>query len=387
MFYNVSNDITEFSGDAIVNSLGIGRYIDRPGAIYRSILRKCENSRMVRAIVCEKGADLPFGAMFDTPSFGLPCKAIIHVITPFRSNDPDLFAIKQCYEDILAFALKRGFASINVPLIGCGANGYESDEVAFAAQKICRAFANKHPEFDIYFNTSFVSKRYPEPVRPGAVPERRPMGVPKAFPKGEPGTLETPKPKTMMERIGMKFEDSFPTFLKKYVYHQVRGSKEQQEAALDEVWDDIDALVGDYKTDKDVLGDTVEEIQSKENIKAPEGTYKKKSKETHAPSYDWKLKPAGKGKGYVWQKPNKADLLLVGIALHLSKDELMELYEFCGYALSPYDRQDYAFRECVKQIGSKNPWSMVLKTYRGCMSEEFYDYHQDRQKIYTDEKQ
>jgi hypothetical protein len=109
-----------------------------------------------------------------------------------------------------------------------------------------------------------------------------------------------------------------------------------------------------------------------------------KEKYSHAPEYEWKkVKSSGK-KGYVWQCPNKAEILLASIAMHLEPEEVFEVYSFCGYALSEYDRYDYAFRKCVPLLSESDPWTHILQDYRMFTSESLYLYQENRKKKYTD---
>ena len=204
MYHNVSSDLTTFQGDCIVNSLGAGEYIERPGRIYRSILNASNDSVALMKEVTEKGKNLPFGSVYMTDSFGLPCKKIIHVITPFRRFDRDNSQITKCYESLLKLALDSGMKSISVPLIGTGANGYWSDKVASIARRVCYRFAEEHPEIDVFFNifsVEFGSPEEDELQRERAFEEgRRRSERCNGYPRGreillEPGQVPEEKPR------------------------------------------------------------------------------------------------------------------------------------------------------------------------------------------------
>ena len=89
-----------------------------------------------------------------------------------------------------------------------------------------------------------------------------------------------------------------------------------------------------------------------------------------------------KGKGYVWQRPNKAEILLACVGMRLRSKEVLEVYEFCGFSLSHYERYDEAFRRCLPFV-HKGDWVSIVSQYRFFTSETIYDYHEDRKKIYV----
>ena len=447
MYHNVSFDITTFEGDAIVNSLGIGPRIDVPGRIYRSILNAAKDPLALKSEVTKQGKELPFTSTYLTDSFGLPCKKIIHAITPFRRIDRKNEQIEQTYQNILKLALDSGLKSICVPLIGTGANGYSSDKVAQIARRACYRFAEEHPDFEVYLNIYSVEVAasrdeeeediYPdEPPtsysRPKQGSRRRrnidaecegPLwdevnpgcaGGPSDFEidgiagapfedEGGDGYMPSitvnrkdgyftgslPKPKKepavpFLERIGLKYGDSFATLVRKFVFTRTRGSKAAKEAKLEDMWLDINSLVAELKLSDTALAVTasiMHDVKEK-GEKTPANLLKEKS--SHSAQYEWKKVKNPKSKGYVWQRPNKAEILLSGIAMHLKPEEVMELFEFCGFALSKYEMYDNAFRECVPLIHKKDPWTQVVQTYRFYTSESIYDYKEDRRKIYTD---
>ncbi|MDY6393180.1 MAG: macro domain-containing protein [Bacilli bacterium] len=401
MYHNISIDITTFPGDCIVNSLGAGEYITQPGRIYRSILNAAEGRNDLWHEVADKGTNLPFGSVFMTDSFGLPSKKIIHVITPFRRFDRDYSQITKCYESLLQLALDSGMKSISVPLIGTGANGYHSDKVASIARRVCYRFAESHPEIEIFFNVYSVEfgpdeeellreERCCSVSKTGGLPRdssfRRDQDLGTASRPGDSREERPSKPKiSFLEEIGIEDEDSFATLVRKCVFTRAKGSKIQKEAALEDVWLEINSLVGDFKTDFDTLEDTINTLhESKEKGAPVDKTLLMDWKTSHCPEYEWKKVKNGKGKGYVWQRPNKAEILLACIALHLKPNEVMEVYEFCGFSLSKYERHERAFRECVALIRSRNPWTEIVKAYSFATSESLYEYKEDRKKIYVD---
>ena len=127
------------------------------------------------------------------------------------------------------------------------------------------------------------------------------------------------------EEIGLELDDSFATMVRKCIYKRIHGSKQKKEAALEDVWLDINSMVGDFKDRSPFLGDAVNEVNSKvlNDITKPGDPLGKKY--PHAPQYEWK-KYKSKGGNYVWQCPNKAEVLLSCIALHLKPEEALEVY-------------------------------------------------------------
>ena len=405
MYHNVSFDITTFPGDAIVNSLGAGEYIEQPGRIYRSILRASSDSKALMTKVTEGGKNLPFGSVYMTDSFGLPCKKIIHIITPFRRFDRDNSQITKCYEDLLQLALKEGLTSICVPLIGTGANGYRSDKVASIARRVCYRFAEEHPEIEVFFNIFSVefgpseeeemrfemqgpvgssrrpNERYHE-ERGRRFGTERPSDV--RLDVGMPTAPYAPQA-SFLDEIGIEDEDSFASLVRKCVFSKTKGTKKDKEAALEDVWLEINSLVGDFKTNYSTLEDTINTIHdAKEKGEPIDKKLLMEWKSSHSPEYEWKKVKNTKGKGYVWQRPNKAEILLACIAMHLYPDQVMEVYDFCGFSLSKYERHERAFRECVALIHSRDPWTQIVKAYRFATSESLYEYKEDRKKIYVD---
>ena len=391
MYHNVSFDLTTFTGDAIVNSLGAGDFIRRAGRIYYSIINASNDATALMNEVSEKGQNLPFGSVYLTDSFGLPCKKIIHVITPFRRFDRDNSQIAKCYEDLLQLAWDSGLRSISVPLIGTGANGYRSDIVASIARRICYRFAEEHPEMEVFFNIYSVECGLSDEIYSYGRMEgmvRHPESSAPDFPLNQANLPEAriskPHP-SFLESIGIEYGDSFATLVRKCVFARVSGTKAEKDEALESVWLEINSLVGDFKSDFAVLSETVNSIHESKEKGLPTNKQLLSGKTSHAPQYEWKKVKNPKGKGYVWQRPNKAEILLACIAMHLKPYEVMEVYEFCGFSLSKYEMYDYAFRECVQLINKKDPWTQIVQRYRNYTSESLYAYREERKKIYVDD--
>lgn len=375
MFSNISIDITRFDGDVVVNSLGIGRRLSVPGMLFRSILKECEDKEDLMDEVLDKGRDLSFGDIFLTSSYGLPFKEIIHVITPFYKDDISLEKIKKCYEDVLELALKRGYSSICLPLIGTGANGYPLDDTAMVARKTCYLFALKHPEMDVYFNVYSVE-----------IAPRREESI--QFYKAPP--FEYKGEHTLLDEAKVERGDSFAAVIRKIVFLKTIGTKDKKEQVLSEMWVGIDSLVANSKNKNHEIvvqaGNHIHKVhigEEKLNMALFD-----EAPNSHSPKYEWKKCKTSKGKDkgkYVWQRPNKIEILLTSVVLGLNEEEAFELYDFCGFSLSKYEMREDALRHCLACLNGSDPWANMSNIYRFYTSESIYDYVQDREKIYVDE--
>lgn len=118
-------DITEIKADAIVNSLGPKGSIY--GRLCKAILNKAEDENIKSTIdSIENG--IP-GTTYLTKAGKLPSKYIIHVITPYKKDDDkDNTKLVDCYRNAINLAIKNGYKSIGLPLIGSIASGYSDSE-------------------------------------------------------------------------------------------------------------------------------------------------------------------------------------------------------------------------------------------------------------------
>ncbi|MCF0112375.1 MAG: macro domain-containing protein, partial [Bacilli bacterium] len=160
-----SIDITNFRGDAIINSLGYGR-IRQPGLLFASILDKCSSIRKLVSEAEQLSQGKEIADCFMTRSYCAgPFDYIIHVLTPFRHgrpgagpDDSDLSLLKKAYWNALELARARGLKSVCLPSIGNGANGYSNEESFDALTEVTAEYANEHPEMDIYVDVLYVEQ-------------------------------------------------------------------------------------------------------------------------------------------------------------------------------------------------------------------------------------
>ena len=146
MGYHIEfSDITKYKGDAIVNSLGVN------GSVYGRLCKniiEAANSPELTDFVNNK-LDNKIGDMFLTGSGELPCKKIIHVVTPFKHmDDASNTLLKNAYRKIIDTALIQGYTTLGLPFIGTGANGYSDTESYDAITSACEYLMDYEEKLD-----------------------------------------------------------------------------------------------------------------------------------------------------------------------------------------------------------------------------------------------
>ncbi|BDA44027.1 Macro domain-containing protein RSc0334 [Coccomyxa sp. Obi] len=155
-------DITQFSGDAIVNAaapelLG-GGGVD--GAIHDAagpeLLEACRKLPVVqgRSIRC------PTGQAQITPGFNLPTRYVIHTVGPiYHRHEPkdaaDLLA--DAHRNSLKLANEHELRTIAFPAISCGVYGYPPEDAVEVALKACKEAAGSLEEihFVLFSNNMY----------------------------------------------------------------------------------------------------------------------------------------------------------------------------------------------------------------------------------------
>ena len=145
-FVILSRDITKEKVDVIVNSLGIVTY--HYGAICKSIL-KAANSSELQKTIDDKNGKIKIGEMFFTDNYGLPCKKILHLVTPFYKYDKEYTAFETAIRDVLNTCRNCGYKSISIPILGTGANGYNPVEAQNILMAMCAGFADSFKDMDV----------------------------------------------------------------------------------------------------------------------------------------------------------------------------------------------------------------------------------------------
>lgn len=155
----LAGDITEYSGDGIVNAANSGLLggggVD--GAIHRAAGEALSDAcRALRAGLLRDG--LPPGKAVATGAGRLQVRRVIHTVGPVwrggTHGEPELLA--SCYRESLALARDEGLESLAIPAVSTGVYGYPVDGALAVALRECRAFAaaNRLPaRIDLVFFT------------------------------------------------------------------------------------------------------------------------------------------------------------------------------------------------------------------------------------------
>ena len=143
----VLGNIVEMATDAIVNAASTDL---RPCVgICMAIYNACDTEQLLAA--CKKIGRCRIGQAVVTPSFGLPCKYIIHVAGvgwySGRSNEKLLFA--DCYRHALQKAYTYHCKSIAVPLMFSGDFHIPRAEALHIVGDVISHFEKAHPSMKI----------------------------------------------------------------------------------------------------------------------------------------------------------------------------------------------------------------------------------------------
>jgi len=148
MIHVVKGDITQFTGDAIVNaansSLLGGGGVD--GAIHRKagpkLLAECRTLGGCRT-----------GEAKITRGYDLTARFVIHTVGPiFRGGTSgEAEKLASCYRNSLLLAQKQGLRSIAFPNISTGVYGYPKAQAAAIAIQTVREYLSQSPELDVWF--------------------------------------------------------------------------------------------------------------------------------------------------------------------------------------------------------------------------------------------
>jgi O-acetyl-ADP-ribose deacetylase (regulator of RNase III) len=146
----IRDDITEFTGDAIVNAanshLAGGGGVD--GAIHRaggpSILQEC------RLWVAENGL-LPTGEAMVTGAGDLKCDFVIHTVGPIWAEHDEEDAhrlLASCYRNSLDLAAEHECASVAFPNISTGVYGFPKEPAAQTAIAAVEGWVSGNPDLE-----------------------------------------------------------------------------------------------------------------------------------------------------------------------------------------------------------------------------------------------
>ncbi|MDD4081069.1 MAG: macro domain-containing protein [Eubacteriales bacterium] len=143
-------DITRMKVDAIVNTTNTAL---RPSAagVSGAVFKAAGRERLEEA--CRELAPCPLGGAVITPGFALPCRYIIHTVTPvwvdghYREQE----LLRACYVSIFALAEKHQLHSLAVPLIGGGSHGFDKRlALEIAISEIQRYLMDTVLEIDVF---------------------------------------------------------------------------------------------------------------------------------------------------------------------------------------------------------------------------------------------
>lgn len=165
----VQGDITQQQTDAIINaansSLMGGGGVD--GAIHRAggnaILKECKQ------IVARQGR-LPTGEAVITTAGNMPAQYVIHTVGPVwhGGDQSERELLKNCYQNSLRLAKKKGIRTISFPSISTGVYSYPVEQAARTALKTVADFLKVENAIDkvvfaLYDNLTYQS--YVEALR------------------------------------------------------------------------------------------------------------------------------------------------------------------------------------------------------------------------------
>ena len=135
-------DITTIKCDGIVNSLGVLSTINQYGSICKNIIKASSEPAKLKETISSWEKEANPGKIFLTKSFGLPAKNILHIVTPYFSQDPQMFALEYVYKLAFTMAVKKKWNHLAIPIIGTGANGYPHSYVLKMVKALLDAFSN-----------------------------------------------------------------------------------------------------------------------------------------------------------------------------------------------------------------------------------------------------
>lgn len=123
-FQVIRNDITRMHVDAIVTTAG--KALRAEGGVNGAI-HKAAGIELEAAVQQLGGCAV--GQAKITPGFNLPCKYVIHTVSPvWRGTQADEQLLADCYTEVLRLAVANGCESVAFPLIGAGAHGCPKEE-------------------------------------------------------------------------------------------------------------------------------------------------------------------------------------------------------------------------------------------------------------------
>ena len=143
----VLGDITKIDADAIANAASTDL---RPcEGICKAIFAAADSQKLAAA--CGKIGHCPIGHAVVTPSFGLPCKYIIHVAGPswYSGHSNEKLLLADCYRNALLQAYSYHCRSVALPLMFSGSLHIPRAEALEIVADVIRLFEKTCPGMEI----------------------------------------------------------------------------------------------------------------------------------------------------------------------------------------------------------------------------------------------
>lgn len=317
----VRNDITKMQVDAIVNPTNSRM---EPGGGVDAAVHKAAGDALRQA--CKPLGMLQPGHAVVTAGFSLPCKYIIHTVGPrwYDGWHSEETVLRRCYREALRLAKSRKLESIAFPLISAGSLGFPRERVMPIAVEEIRSFLDKNDMriyLVVYDRESYALSREHFPEVQAFIEEadlensfrnQAARFEPRfeALPDMECRSAAMPAPMAAPRRSAERRMASAQPML----------DLEQMMAQLDESFSQMLFRKIDEK------GLTDAQCYKKANI-------------------DRKLFSKIRSPGY---KPSKPTVIALGIALELNMEELQDMLQKAGFALSRSNRFDVIIEYCVR---------------------------------------
>lgn len=342
-FEIIRSDITKQKVQAIVNSVG---YITSSyGAICRAILKATNYNAELKSIIDGKNGQVKIGDIFETDGYGLPAKHIIHLITPFEYDDPNMAAFETAVRDLLVYCRKHGYLNIAIPILGTGYNHYKHIEVENMLMSMASSFANIYEDMNI----TIVKKSTGIPDDASEMDisnyeyERQWVGQRKFEDAMRKYYLEKNLQEIREERDYDQafFEASGPVLPLGWIKKATTASHKTvrfTDAELNKI-DDAYDYINKY-LDKRYGTDEIEKELSLENVKMfiTKGSGSK-SKESSV-FYDFSIKQG--------KNPPRKKLFLAALALETNEEEALRFMSFFGAAPKTHDAFEQSIMKCIR---------------------------------------
>ena len=144
----VLGDITKMATDAIANAAAADL---RPCEGICQAIYNAADTKVLKA-ACKKIGHCCIGHAVVTPSCGLPCKYIIHVVGPewYSGYSNDLQLFEECYQNALLEAFTYHCKTVALPLMFSGSLHIPRIEALTLAAKVIHQFEKNFPNMEIY---------------------------------------------------------------------------------------------------------------------------------------------------------------------------------------------------------------------------------------------